>query len=163
MVTGHRRESFGDGFEHICKAIAHIADNHSDVQLVYPMHFNPHVREPVMKYLSGKPNVHLIEPLDYPYLIWLMEKCFFVLTDSGGIQEEAPALGKPVLVMRDVTERQEGVEAGTAKLVGTNYDAIVSNVELLLGNADEYAKMANAVNPYGDGTTSKQIVEILRN
>lgn len=163
LVTGHRRESFGDGFEHICKAIAHIADNHSDVQLVYPMHFNPHVREPVMKYLSGKPNVHLIEPLDYPYLIWLMEKCFFVLTDSGGIQEEAPALGKPVLVMRDVTERQEGVEAGTAKLVGTNYDAIVSNVELLLGNADEYAKMANAVNPYGDGTTSKQIVEILRN
>ncbi len=162
LVTGHRRESFGDGFEHICKAIAHIADNHSDVQLVYPMHFNPHVREPVMKYLSGKPNVHLIEPLDYPYLIWLMEKCFFVLTDSGGIQEEAPALGKPVLVMRDVTERQEGVEAGTAKLVGTNYDAIVSNVELLLGNADEYAKMANAVNPYGDGTTSKQIVEILR-
>ena len=163
LVTGHRRESFGDGFEHICKAIAHIADNHSDVQLVYPMHFNPHVREPVMKYLSGKPNVHLIEPLDYPYLIWLMEKCFFVLTDSGGIQEEAPALGKPVLVMRDVTERQEGVEAGTAKLVGTNYDAIVSNVELLLGNADEYAKMANAVNPYGDGTTSKRIVEILRN
>lgn len=162
LITGHRRESFGDGFEHICKAIAHIADNHSDVQLVYPMHFNPHVREPVMKYLSGKPNVHLIEPLDYPYLIWLMEKCFFVLTDSGGIQEEAPALGKPVLVMRDVTERQEGVEAGTAKLVGTNYDAIVSNVELLLGNADEYAKMANAVNPYGDGTTSKQIVDILR-
>ena len=162
LVTGHRRESFGDGFEHICKAIAYIADNHSDVQLVYPMHFNPNVREPVMKYLSGKPNVHLIEPLDYPYLIWLMEKCFFVLTDSGGIQEEAPALGKPVLVMREVTERQEGVEAGTAKLVGTNYNAIVENVELLLDNVEEYAKMANAVNPYGDGTTSKQIIEILR-
>ena len=162
LVTGHRRESFGDGFEHICKAIAYIADNHPDVQFVYPMHFNPNVREPVMKYLSGKSNVHLIEPLDYPYLIWLMEKCFFVLTDSGGIQEEAPALGKPVLVMRNVTERQEGVEAGTAKLVGTDYNVIVDNVELLLSNSDEYAKMANAVNPYGDGTTSKQIVGILQ-
>lgn len=161
LVTGHRRESFGDGFEHICKAIAHIADEHSDIQLVYPMHFNPNVREPVMKYLSGKANVHLIEPLDYPYLIWLMEKCFFVLTDSGGIQEEAPALGKPVLVMRDVTERQEGVEAGTAKLVGTDYTAIVENVELLLNDASAYQCMANAVNPYGDGTTSRQIVGIL--
>lgn len=163
LVTGHRRESFGDGFEHICKAIAHIADTYKDVQLVYPMHFNPNVREPVMKYLSDKPNVHLIEPLDYPYLIWLMEKCFFVLTDSGGIQEEAPALGKPVLVMRDVTERQEGVEAGTAKLVGTNYNAIVENVELLLNNESAYNKMANAVNPYGDGKTSKQIYQILKN
>ena len=162
LVTGHRRESFGAGFEHICKAIAHIADNHSDVQLVYPMHFNPHVREPVMKYLSGKPNVHLIEPLDYPYLIWLMEKCFFVLTDSGGIQEEAPALGKPVLVMRDVTERQEGVEAGTAKLVGTKFDVIVNEALKLINNENEYANMSNAVNPYGDGTTSKQIIEILR-
>ena len=162
LITGHRRESFGDGFEHICKAISHIADTHSDVQLVYPMHFNPNVRKPVMKYLSEKSNVHLIEPLDYPYLIWLMEKSFFVLTDSGGIQEEAPALGKPVLVMRNVTERQEGVEAGTAKLVGTDYNAIVENVELLLTNSEEYAKMSNAVNPYGDGTTSKQIVEILR-
>jgi len=162
LVTGHRRESFGDGFEHICKAIAHIVDTYKDVQLVYPMHFNPNVREPVMKYLSDKSNVYLIEPLDYPYLIWLMEKCFFVLTDSGGIQEEAPALGKPVLVMRDVTERQEGVEAGTAKLVGTDYNAIVENVELLLNDKSEYCKMANAVNPYGNGTTSKQICEILR-
>ena len=162
LVTGHRRESFGDGFEHICKAIAHVADGHNDVQFVYPMHFNPNVRDPVMKWLSEKPNVHLIEPLDYPYLIWLMEKCFFVLTDSGGIQEEAPALGKPVLVMRDVTERQEGVEAGTARLVGTDYNAIVENVELLLNNESAYNKMANAVNPYGDGTTSKQIVEILK-
>lgn len=162
LVTGHRRESFGDGFEHICKAIAFEADKYTDVQFVYPMHFNPNVREPVMKYLSGKANVHLIEPLDYPYLIWLMEKCFFVLTDSGGIQEEAPALGKPVLVMRDVTERQEGVEAGTAKLVGTEYKSIVENIDLLLCNENEYSKMSNAVNPYGDGTTSKQIVEILR-
>ncbi len=162
LVTGHRRESFGDGFENICKAIAYIADNHSDIQFVYPMHFNPNVRKPVIKYLSNKDNVHLIEPLDYPYLIWLMEKCFFVLTDSGGIQEEAPALGKPVLVMRDVTERQEGVEAGTAKLVGTDYSVIVKNIELLLKNDDEYKKMANAVNPYGDGTTSSQIVNLLR-
>ena len=162
LITGHRRESFGDGFENICQAIAHIADCHLEVELVYPMHFNPNVREPVMKYLSDKKNVHLIEPLDYPYLIWLMEKCFFVLTDSGGIQEEAPALGKPVLVMRNVTERQEGVEAGTARLVGTDYNKIVENVEMLLSNTKEYTKMANAVNPYGDGTTSKQIVELLR-
>lgn len=161
LVTGHRRENFGDGFDNMCKAIAHIASN-NDVEIVYPMHLNPNVREPVMKYLSGKTNVHLIEPLDYPYLIWLMEKCFFVLTDSGGIQEEAPALGKPVLVMRNVTERQEGVEAGTAKLVGTDYNVIVESVELLLNNEAEYLKMANAVNPYGDGTTSKQIVDILR-
>lgn len=163
LVTGHRRESFGDGFEHICKAIAYIADTYKDVQIVYPMHFNPNVREPVMKFLSGKDNVHLIEPLDYPYLIWLMEKCFFVLTDSGGIQEEAPALGKPVLVMRDVTERQEGIEAGTAKLVGTDYNVIVENVEMLLKDKALYNKMSNAVNPYGDGTTSKQIFDIIKN
>lgn len=162
LVTGHRRESFGDGFEHICKAIAYVADKYNDVEFVYPMHFNPNVREPVMKYLSNKPNIHLIEPLDYPYLIWLMEKSYFVLTDSGGIQEEAPALGKPVLVMRNVTERQEGVEAGTAKLVGTDYDVIVNNVEILLNNSKEYSQMASAVNPYGNGTTSKQIVDILR-
>ena len=162
LVTGHRRENFGDGFEHMCKAIAQLADN-NDIEIVYPMHMNPNVRAPVQKYLSNKKNVHLIEPLDYPYLIWLMEKCFFVLTDSGGIQEEAPALGKPVLVMRDVTERQEGVESGTAKLVGTNFDVIVSEASKLLNNVKEYEKMSNAVNPYGDGTTSKQIIEILWN
>lgn len=161
LITGHRRENFGDGFENICKAIAYEADNHLDVQFVYPMHFNPNVRGPVTKYLSEKRNVFLIEPLDYPMLIYIMEKSFFVLTDSGGIQEEAPALGKPVLVMRDVTERQEGVEAGTAKLVGTNSKIIIDNMELLFNNTTEYEKMANAVNPYGDGTTSKQIVKIL--
>lgn len=160
LVTGHRRENFGSGFEHMCKAIAHLADN-NDIEIVYPMHMNPNVREPVMKFLSNKKNIHLIEPLDYPYLIWLMEKCFFVMTDSGGIQEEAPALGKPVLVMRDVTERQEGVEAGTAKLVGTNFDIIVSETQKLLHDEKEYYKMANAINPYGDGTTSKQIVNII--
>lgn len=162
LVTGHRRENFGDGFESMCKAIAHLADNNA-IEVIYPMHMNPNVREPVTRYLSNKKNVHLIEPLDYPYLIWLMEKCFFVLTDSGGIQEEAPALGKPVLVMRDVTERQEGVEAGTAKLVGTNFDVIVTEASKLLNDEKEYAKMSNAVNPYGDGTTSKQIIEIIKN
>jgi len=160
LVTGHRRENFGDGFENMCKAIAYIADN-NDVEIVYPMHLNPNVREPVLRHLSDKDNIHLIEPLDYPFLIWLMEKCNFVLTDSGGIQEEAPALGKPVLVMRDVTERQEGVEAGTAKLVGTDFHKIVDSATELLKNVDAYNKMANAVNPYGDGTTSKQIVAIL--
>lgn len=161
LVTGHRRENFGEGFDNMCKAIAYIADN-NDVEIVYPMHLNPNVREPVKRHLSDKSNIHLIEPLDYPYLIWLMEKCNFVLTDSGGIQEEAPALGKPVLVMRDVTERQEGVESGTAKLVGTDFDTIVKAASELLTNESSYTKMANAVNPYGDGTTSKQILTILQ-
>jgi UDP-N-acetylglucosamine 2-epimerase (non-hydrolysing) len=125
------------------------------------MHFNPNVREPINRILKGIDNVFLVEPLDYPYLLWLMEKCFFVLTDSGGIQEEAPALGKPVLVMREVTERQEGVEAGTAKLVGTRFESLVSFMRELLKNRTVYAQMANAVNPYGDGTTSRQIVDIL--
>ncbi|GHU05259.1 UDP-N-acetyl glucosamine 2-epimerase [Spirochaetia bacterium] len=161
LVTGHRRESFGGGFENICKAISYVAKEYHGIQFVYPMHFNPNVREPVNRFLRGINNVFLIEPLDYPYLLWLMEKCFFVLTDSGGIQEEAPALGKPVLVMRDVTERQEGVEAGTAKLVGTDYTALVSGMRELLEDTMVYAGMANAVNPYGDGTTSKQIAKIL--
>lgn len=161
LVTGHRRESFGGGFESICRALSKIADGHDDVEMVYPMHLNPNVREPVTRYLSGKKNVHLIEPLDYPYLIWLMSKCFFVLTDSGGIQEEAPALGKPVLVMRGVTERQEGVEAGTARLVGTESEAIVSAADDLLHDKTAYERMANAVNPYGDGKTSVRIAGIL--
>jgi UDP-N-acetylglucosamine 2-epimerase (non-hydrolysing) len=162
LVTGHRRENFGDGFENICRSIAYIANAYKDIQLVYPIHFNPNVREPVNRILGNIANIYLIEPLDYPYLIWLMEKCFFVLTDSGGIQEEAPALGKPVLVMRDVTERQEGVDAGTAKLVGTKYENLVFSMEDLLDNAKTYSSMANAVNPYGDGTTSQKIVEIMK-
>jgi UDP-N-acetylglucosamine 2-epimerase (non-hydrolysing) len=162
LVTGHRRESFGDGFENICRSIAYIAGAYKDIQFIYPMHFNPNVREPVNRILNGIANVHLIEPLDYPYLIWLMEKCYFVLTDSGGIQEEAPALGKPVLVMREVTERQEGIEAGTAKIVGTRYNNLVYAMEELLNNEKVYSEMANAVNPYGDATASKQIVEIMR-
>ncbi|GHV72137.1 UDP-N-acetyl glucosamine 2-epimerase [Spirochaetia bacterium] len=162
LMTGHRRESFGDGFENICKAVVYIAGKYPDIQFVYPMHFNPNVREPVNRILKDMDNVFLIEPLDYPYLLWLMEKSYFVLTDSGGIQEEAPALGKPVLVMRDVTERQEGVDAGTAKLVGTQYNSLVSAIEELLDNKQIYSDMANAVNPYGDGTTGKQIVEIIK-
>lgn len=162
LVTGHRRENFGDGFENICRSIADVAKACKDIQFVYPIHFNPNVREPVNRILKNIANIYLIEPLDYPYLIWLMEKCFFVLTDSGGIQEEAPALGKPVLVMRDVTERQEGVDAGTAKLVGTKYENLVSSMEELLNNTKVYSNMANAVNPYGDGTASKKIVEIFK-
>jgi UDP-N-acetylglucosamine 2-epimerase (non-hydrolysing) len=161
LVTGHRRENFGDGFENICRAIAVIAKQYNDIQFVYPMHFNPNVREPVNRILKDVNNVYLIEPLDYPCLIWLMKKCCFVLTDSGGIQEEAPALGKPVLVMRDVTERQEGVDAGTTKLVGTKTESLVSSMTELLENKSTYSTMANAVNPYGDGTASRQIVEIL--
>jgi UDP-N-acetylglucosamine 2-epimerase (non-hydrolysing) len=163
LITGHRRESFGDGFENICKAIAYMANEYEDVQFVYPMHFNPNVREPVNRILGNIDNVFLVEPLEYTNLIWLMEKSFFVLTDSGGIQEEAPALGKPVLVMRDVTERQEGVEEGTAKLVGTKYDDLVFYMRELFENKAVYKHMANTVNPYGDGTTSKKIVEILKN
>jgi UDP-N-acetylglucosamine 2-epimerase (non-hydrolysing) len=161
LVTGHRRENFGGGFENICRAIAVIARQYRDIQFVYPMHFNPHVREPVSRILGNIDNIFLVEPLDYPYLIWLMEKCFFVLTDSGGIQEEAPALGKPVLVMRDVTERQEGVDAGTAKLAGTRFENLVSSMSELLDNKTVYSRMANAVNPYGDGNTSKRNMAIM--
>jgi UDP-N-acetylglucosamine 2-epimerase (non-hydrolysing) len=161
LVTGHRRENFGDGFENICRAIDAVAKQYRDIQFVYPMHFNPNVREPVSRILGNMNNIFLVEPLDYPYLIWLMEKSYFVLTDSGGIQEEAPALGKPVLVMRDVTERQEGVDAGTAKLVGTRFENLVSSMIELLDNEDMYVSMANAINPYGDGNASKLIVNIL--
>jgi len=161
LITGHRRESFGSGFEQICQAISTVAEEYQEVQFVYPMHLNPHVREPVIRILGNQKNVFLIEPLDYPYLLYIMEKCYFVLTDSGGIQEEAPALGKPVLVMRDVTERQEGVDAGTAKLIGTQYDTIISAMKELLDDSKIYFSMANSINPYGDGTTSKKIAEIL--
>jgi len=160
LVTGHRRESFGGGFENICNAIAKIALDYKDIQFVYPVHFNPNVRMPVNRILKDINNIFLIEPLDYPCLIYLMERCFFVLTDSGGIQEEAPALGKPVLVMRDVTERQEGVDAGTAKLVGTRFERLVSSMRELLEDNAVYSGMDNAINPYGDGTASRKIVEI---
>ncbi|WP_345161174.1 non-hydrolyzing UDP-N-acetylglucosamine 2-epimerase [Nibribacter koreensis] len=161
LVTGHRRENFGEPFENICYALKQIVDTHDDVEIVYPVHLNPNVQEPVQRILKDDPRIHLIEPLGYPYLIWLLDLCYLVITDSGGIQEEAPALGKPVLVMRDVTERQEGVEAGTAKLVGTNTQVIVQEATKLLNDQDHYHSMAKAVNPYGDGTTSQQVISEL--
>ena len=161
LITGHRRESFGAPFENICRAIQTSAKEYPQAEFVYPVHLNPNVRKPVDKFLKGIKNIHLIEPLDYPYLIWLMEKSYLVLTDSGGIQEEAPALGKPVLVMRDVTERQEGVDAGTAKLVGTDTNVIIKALRELFEVPEVYNKMAKAVNPYGDGKTSERIRGIL--
>ena len=161
LVTGHRRENFGQGFEQICQALARIAKNHADVQVVYPVHLNPQVQEPVRRLLGGVGNVHLIEPLDYLPFVYLMDRSTLILTDSGGIQEEAPSLGKPVLVMRDTTERPEAVEAGTVRLVGTNADEIASQAGLLLGNADAYQAMAFAHNPYGDGFACEHIARAL--
>jgi UDP-N-acetylglucosamine 2-epimerase len=161
LITGHRRESFGDGFLSICRAIRALADAHGDVFFVYPVHLNPHVRKPVNDILSGHDRILLLEPLSYMPFNALMDAAYLVLTDSGGIQEEAPALGKPVLVMRDVTERPEGVEAGTAKLVGTNFAAIVDSVTTLLTSHEEYVTMANTVNPYGDGLAAQRICRAL--
>jgi UDP-N-acetylglucosamine 2-epimerase (non-hydrolysing) len=162
LITAHRRESFGQPFEDICNAIKELSQEHLDVEFVYPVHLNPNVREVVFRILSNISNIHLIEPLDYPYMVWLMSRCYMVLTDSGGVQEEAPALGKPVLVLREDTERPEGIEAGTAKLVGTNKEKIINETNLLLNNKEEYEKMAHAVNPYGDGHTSEKIVKLLK-
>lgn len=156
LVTGHRRESFGRPFEEICNAIKEIAFNR-DVEIVYPVHLNPCVRKPVFSILKGLQNVHLIEPLDYPFFVWLMNKSYIILTDSGGIQEEAPSLGKPILVMRDVTERNEGLNAGTARIVGTDRIKIVAETLRLLNNRTEYERMAKSINPYGDGKASKRI------
>jgi UDP-N-acetylglucosamine 2-epimerase (non-hydrolysing) len=161
LVTGHRRESFGPGFVDICEAIRELAGRQKDVEIIYPVHLNPNVREPVDRILSGIDNVHLIEPVSYEEFVHLMSKADIILTDSGGIQEEAPALGKPVLVMRENTERPEAVEAGTAKLVGTDRTAIVAGIEELLGDADAYQRMATATNPYGDGTAAEKIVQFL--
>jgi len=161
LVTGHRRESFGEGFINICKAIKQVADKLEDVVFIYPMHLNPNVRAPVNEYLQGHDRIHLIEPLTYMPFVWLMNRADVVLTDSGGVQEEAPSLGKPVLVMRNTTERPEGVDAGNARLVGTDLDAIVSSLHELLEDKDAYNSMANVKNPYGDGTTSKQIIDLI--
>lgn len=160
LVTGHRRENFGNSFENICNAIKEIAQR-NDVEVVYPMHLNPNVREPVTRILLGLDNVHLIEPLDYLPFVALMKKATIILTDSGGIQEEAPSLGKPVLVMRDTTERPEAVEAGTVKLVGTNQNNIVNELTRLLDDSDLYSKMSHAHNPYGDGKASQRIIDSL--
>jgi UDP-N-acetylglucosamine 2-epimerase (non-hydrolysing) len=161
LVTGHRRESFGKPFENICRAIQTIA-RLEDIEVVYPVHLNPQVRKPVLSILKNIPNVHLINPLDYPSFVWLMHKSHVVLTDSGGVQEEAPSLGKPVLVMREVTERVEGVEAGTAKIVGTDTEKITGETLTLLRDPAVYDTMAKAANPYGDGKSSQRIFDIIR-
>lgn len=161
LVTGHRRESFGDGFERICEALAITAKQHPEAQIVYPMHLNPNVREPVNRILSDVGNVHLIEPQQYLPFVYLMTRAHIILTDSGGIQEEAPSLAKPVLVMRDTTERPEAVQAGTVKLVGTDIDTITSNLHVLLTDQKEYEKMSFAHNPYGDGQACQRILNAL--
>ena len=160
LITGHRRENFGDGFLHICRAIKMLSEKYPDVDFVYPMHLNPNVRKPIKEIFGEncQSNLFFIEPLEYLSFVYLMEKSHIVLTDSGGIQEEAPGLGKPVLVMRDTTERPEALEAGTVKLVGTDYDKIVSEVSSLLDDAQYYEKMSRAVNPYGDGKACERIV-----
>ena len=161
LVTGHRRENFGDGFQQICEALRTIAQQKPDVQIVYPVHLNPNVREPVYRILSSLQNLHLLEPLEYPQFVHLMNQSTIILTDSGGVQEEAPSMGKPVLVMRDTTERPEAVEAGTVKLVGTNRQTIVDETMYLLNNPNAYKKMAFAHNPYGDGTACEKILKTL--
>lgn len=163
LVTGHRRENFGQGFEDICLALANIAQKNPEVQIVYPVHLNPNVQKPVNELLSSIDNIKLIEPQDYLPFVYLMNKSYLILTDSGGIQEEAPSLGKPVLVMRDTTERPEAVSAGTVKLVGTNPVVIEDSVMELLENQDLYKKMTEAHNPYGDGTACQQIINFLKN
>ncbi|MDR0865228.1 MAG: UDP-N-acetylglucosamine 2-epimerase (non-hydrolyzing) [Candidatus Symbiothrix sp.] len=161
LVTGHRRENFGEGFLHICKALKEIAVAHPEMDIVYPVHLNPNVQKPVYELLANISNVYLISPLDYLPFVYMMQHAHLILTDSGGVQEEAPSLGKPVLVMRDTTERPEAVDAGTVKLVGTDADAIVENVELLLRDNEIYNKMAQAHNPYGDGKACEWIVGAL--
>jgi UDP-N-acetylglucosamine 2-epimerase len=162
LVTGHRRESFGEGILQICKALA-ILSERDDVQVLYPVHLNPNVREPVFELLGDRPSVKLIEPLDYLSFIWMMKRCSFILTDSGGVQEEAPTLGKPVLVMRETTERPEGIDAGTSRLVGTGAERIVAEAASLLDDRNQYERMSRTKNPFGDGTASKQIVRDLIN
>jgi len=161
LVTGHRRENFGRGFEEICQALSQLAAKYPEVQIIYPVHLNPNVREPVTRVLSGLENVHLIEPLDYLPFIKLMDLSYLILTDSGGIQEEAPSLGKPVLVMRDTTERPEAVEAGTVELVGADSSNIVAAVERLLNDSVAYKTMSRAHNPYGDGHACERILKKL--
>lgn len=162
LVTGHRRENFGDGIENICKALLEIA-RQDNVEVVYPVHLNPNIKEPVERLLSKNKNIHLISPLDYSTFVWMMKKAYLIITDSGGVQEEAPSLGKPVLVMRNTTERPEAVKAGTVKLVGTNCEEIINATVELLNDFELYQKMAQAYNPYGDGKSCERIVEFIKN
>ncbi len=163
LVTGHRRESFGSGFENICHALAELAAQNPDVQIIYPVHLNPNVSEPVNRILGHIDNIMLIEPQDYLPFFWLMHHAYLILTDSGGIQEEAPSLGKPVLVMRNTTERPEAVQAGTVRLVGTDTQKIVAEVTRLLNDEDAYQVMSRAHNPYGDGKACERIITALKN
>jgi UDP-N-acetylglucosamine 2-epimerase (non-hydrolysing) len=163
LVTGHRRENHGQGFVNICNALKQIVQENSDVQVIYPVHLNPNVQKPVYEILKDVPNLTLIAPLSYPSFIWLMSQSHLIITDSGGVQEEAPSLGKPVLVMRDTTERPEAVEVGTVLLVGTDTIKIVSEANKLLNNNSFYTKMSMLHNPYGDGTACKKIVEYIKN
>ena len=162
LITGHRRENFGDGFLNICEAIASLSKKYPEIKFVYPVHLNPNVRAPVNDLLSNIENVYLIEPLEYIPFIFLMMNCFFIMTDSGGIQEEAPSIGKPVLVMRDVTERPEAVSAGTVELVGSNKEKIILKASDLIDNSSTYDTISYAKNPYGDGNSSKKIVEAIK-
>jgi UDP-N-acetylglucosamine 2-epimerase (non-hydrolysing) len=161
LVTGHRRESFGKEFENICYGLKKIANSNNDVQIIYPVHLNPNVQKPARKILNNVKNIHLIEPLDYFSFVWLMNQSYLILTDSGGIQEESPSLGKPVLIMRRTTERPEGIEAGTAKLIGTDRKRIFYETMKLLENEKLYQKMAKTTNPYGDGKASERIYDVL--
>ncbi len=161
LVTGHRRENFGEKFEHFCEALLQIAEQHDDTQIVYPVHLNPNVREPVMRILGRNPNIHLLEPQDYLPFVYLMSRAHIIITDSGGIQEEAPSLGTPVLVTRDTTERPEAIAAGTARLVGTDTDTIIDAVHTLLADPEAYRKMAQAHNPYGDGFAALRIARVI--
>jgi len=162
LVTGHRRESFGEGFEQICEGLRKIAEHYDDVRIVYPVHLNPNVREPVYCILGKIENIYLIEPLEYDRFAFLMNQAYLILTDSGGIQEEAPSLGKPVLVMREKTERPEAIEAGTARLVGTDSERIFVETQRLLDDGPEYERMSKAVNPFGDGKAAERIVQVLQ-
>ncbi|HVO74940.1 MAG TPA: UDP-N-acetylglucosamine 2-epimerase (non-hydrolyzing), partial [Ignavibacteriaceae bacterium] len=161
LITGHRRENFGEGFKNICQAILELSMEFPDVNFIYPVHLNPNVQEPVNAILGNRINIHLIKPLDYLPFVKLMSNCYMILTDSGGIQEEAPSLGRPVLVLRDVTERPEAVDAKTVKIVGTNIKKIVFETSHLLRNKTDYNKMANAINPYGDGKAVERIIKII--
>ena len=162
LITGHRRENHGQGFINICKALKTIAEKHPETQLIYPVHLNPNVQKPVYEFLENIENIKLIDPLSYPAFVWLMEKSYLIITDSGGVQEEAPSLGKPVLVMRNTTERPEAVNAGTVILVGTNTDKIVEETEKLLEDEGQYLKMTKLHNPYGDGNASTRIVNFIK-
>lgn len=163
LVTGHRRENFGEGFVNICNALKHIAKNFQNVDIVYPVHLNPNVQKTVYKLLGNIENIFLINPVDYLPFVFLMNKSKFIITDSGGIQEEAPSLGKPVLVMRNTSERPEAITAGTVKLVGTIFENIINEASVLLSDNSEYLKMLKAHNPYGDGLAGKRIIDALIN